>query len=686
MVRVAVGERPLERVPAVLGRAGHDVAEVVGARRPQHPRAAQQPAQPRQPRRLAEELAPHADDEPKPVRPFGDEVGQRLGHVPRVVGVAGQGERLLELVEDDEQRPVVGPQRRGERGRRRRGLVAGLQRREQRLRRAVAGAQRHDPPAVQPGEATLPYGVHEARLQQRGLAAAGVADDADGRLGAEDAEQLGDLGAAAEEQVGVALGEARQAAVRRHELERRALLRAAERAGPRPQFEEGPRPVGLGRVGGERFFRRLPGGEGAVERGGGGRAVFGVERKRAGDDGGEVAAARAEELLRDAAEPAAAAGLPGLAHLQKGEPRGAGPAPLGEFPRGRLGGCAVGGAQQHAGAVAVGEEVEHVVGAGERRLQADAGGAGERREVRRFRREAGERGDSVRADEGDFGTRLEGEAQRLEPAGGVERGHVAADRLRRRDEDARPVAEGERPRRAAAEDADEPYRVLLPAAEQEPVVVRLAEEAVGEVADAVGGGVDEQPHGAVGLLGAGEDVGPLLGVLGLSEQRGEQVFAELAGGVGRQLGPLGEVRHPLGEARRQFGEDVALGVAEVFGEQLGAELVAVLRHGEADVVRGGHGRASGGEARYGGEPTAVRRRVRRVRNDTRRLTAVGSPTVTPSSRQVAVAPQGRRAARSSARRSARPSTPPARPRPGALPPPSRRGSSTAPTTARRSAH
>ena len=39
----------------------------------------------------------------------------------------------------------------------------------------------------------------------------------------------------------------------------------------------------------------------------------------------------------------------------------------------------------------------------------------------------------------------------------------------------------------------------------------------------------------------------------------------------------------------QYGDQFR---AELFTEDLGAELVAVLRHGEADVVRGGHGRAS----------------------------------------------------------------------------------------------
>ena len=41
---------------------------------------------------------------------------------------------------------------------------------------------------------------------------------------------------------------------------------------------------------------------------------------------------------------------------------------------------------------------------------------------------------------------------------------------------------------------------------------------------------------------------------------------------------------PAGHASGQ----VALGVAEVFGEQLGAELLAVLRDREPDVIRGGH--------------------------------------------------------------------------------------------------
>ena len=239
--------------------------------------------------------------------------------------------------------------------------------------------------------------------------------------------------------------------------------------------------------------------------------------------------------------------------------------------------------------MAVGERVEHVVLAGQRLPQRLAGGRRVRRERGGVRHDLGERLRPVRPADEKFDVVPQRGGELVQPQRCVEGRDVRAARLGHGEEHAEPVAEVERPRRAAAEDADELDRPLRPAAEQEPVVVRLTEQPVGQVADRVGGRVDEQPHGPPLALGLGEHLRPLLRVLGLAEQGGEQVLAELPGRVRREVGPLGEVRHPLAEARRQLGEQVALGVAEVLGEQLGPELVAVLRDGQPDVVRGGHG-------------------------------------------------------------------------------------------------
>ena len=216
-----------ERVPAVLRRPAMMVAEVA-APAAAAPTAAQQPAQPRSPP-TAEELAPHADDEPKRSGRSARSASASVMSARR--RVAGQRERLLELSKMTSSGRSSARKRRGEP--RPASPASGCRVSAPRAApaTAVAGPQRHDPPAVEPREARPASAAYtRPACSSEVCRSPSRRRDADGRLGAEDAEQLGDLGAAAEEQIGVALGEARQPAVRRHELERGALLRAAERA------------------------------------------------------------------------------------------------------------------------------------------------------------------------------------------------------------------------------------------------------------------------------------------------------------------------------------------------------------------------------------------------------------------------------------------------------------------------
>ncbi len=377
-------------------------------------------------------------------------------------------------------------------------------------------------------------------------------------------------------------------------MKRRPFLRAAEGAGPSPEFQEGPRQVGLRTFRRQCLLGRLAGGELTIKADGGLRAVLGVERKRGGHDRRQVPAPRVEQLLRDAAEPAATGGLTRLADLQERERRPAHATPFAQFTRGGFRRPAASVAEQHPSPLPVGEQVKHFELVRQRPANPVAGRSGERQKDSRInglgvRRDRRDRSRTVWPTDEEVNFRVQRRDQFLQSDRGFERRDVGAPRFGRHDQQTQSLRKFERPGRTTAEDTDERDRRLDPAAKQKPVVMRLAQQAVGKVPYRLGRGVDEQPDRPLAAGRLRQNFRPLLRVFRLPQQDAEQILAELPGGVRRQVRALGEVGHPFGDAGREFDQQITLGVAEVLGEQFRAELLAVLRNGQADVIRGGHG-------------------------------------------------------------------------------------------------
>ena len=226
-----VGQLRLHPQPHPAGGQLDGAPQLRGLHRPdQHLVSAQQLGEPRVGGEAPVEVGAQRDHDDRATVRIGGRAGKRVGEGGALgVGAAG-GEQLLELV-DGEEEACVGGQR-----------VEGLGERILRsrhehaaklLQRPLAGTQQQTPPALAARQDSSGEGREETGAEDRRLAAARRADDAE-EAGADEAgDELGDEPLAAEEVVGIDRLEARQTLERADPLGRHAGRGGRAREGPR---------------------------------------------------------------------------------------------------------------------------------------------------------------------------------------------------------------------------------------------------------------------------------------------------------------------------------------------------------------------------------------------------------------------------------------------------------------------